>query len=56
VGLLAGSALVLGALVAWFVCVSEPVVAGVMAFGRTHLFTGLFATVGFTASFFLDRV
>ncbi|WP_240341098.1 ZIP family metal transporter [Nocardioides sp. SYSU D00038] len=40
-GLVAGSALVLGALVAWFVRVPQPVVAGVMAFGAGVLISAL---------------
>ena len=40
-GLLAGGALVLGALVAWFVRVSQDVVAGVMAFGAGVLLSAL---------------
>ncbi|KRF13811.1 ZIP family zinc transporter [Nocardioides sp. Soil797] len=40
-GLLAGGALVLGALVAWFVKVPRPVVAGVMAFGAGVLISAL---------------
>jgi zinc transporter, ZIP family len=40
-GLLAGSALVLGALVAWFVRVPQAVVAGVMAFGAGVLISAL---------------
>lgn len=40
-GLLAGGALVLGALVAWFVRVPRPVVAGVMAFGAGVLISAL---------------
>ena len=39
-GLLAGGALVLGALVAWFVRVPQKVVAGVMAFGATFVDRG----------------
>lgn len=40
-GLLAGSTLVLGALVAWFVRVPQTVVAGVMAFGAGVLISAL---------------
>ena len=40
-GLLAGGALVLGALVAWFVRVPQPVVAGIMAFGAGVLISAL---------------
>lgn len=40
-GLLAGSALVLGALIAWFVPVPQRVVAGVMAFGAGVLISAL---------------
>ncbi|MDN4173790.1 ZIP family zinc transporter [Nocardioides sp. SOB77] len=40
-GLLAGGALVLGALVAWFVAVPQRVVAGVMAFGAGVLISAL---------------
>lgn len=40
-GLLAGSALVLGSLVAWFVRVPAPVVAAVMAFGSGVLISAL---------------
>lgn len=40
-GLLAGGALVLGALIAWFVRVPQPVVAGVMAFGAGVLISAL---------------
>jgi ZIP family zinc transporter len=40
-GLLAGGALVLGALVAWYVRVSQPVVASVMAFGAGVLISAL---------------
>ena len=40
-GLLAGGALVLGALVAWFVPVPQKVVAGVMAFGAGVLISAL---------------
>ncbi len=40
-GLLAGGALVIGALVAWLVRVPQPVVAGVMAFGSGVLISAL---------------
>lgn len=40
-GLLAGGALVLGALVAWFVTVPQRVVAGIMAFGAGVLISAL---------------
>ncbi|QIX27793.1 ZIP family zinc transporter [Nocardioides sp. JQ2195] len=40
-GVLAGGALVLGALVAWFVKVPRPIVAGVMAFGAGVLISAL---------------
>jgi len=40
-GLLAGGALVIGALVAWFVTVPQRVVAGVMAFGAGVLISAL---------------
>jgi len=40
-GLLAGGALVVGALVAWFVRVPQPVVAAVMAFGSGVLISAL---------------
>jgi ZIP family zinc transporter len=40
-GLLAGGALVLGALIAWFVRVPQPVVASVMAFGAGVLISAL---------------
>ncbi|MFI5428219.1 ZIP family metal transporter [Aeromicrobium sp. UC242_57] len=40
-GLLAGGALVLGALIAWLVRVPQPVVAGVMAFGSGVLISAL---------------
>lgn len=40
-GLLAGGALVLGALIAWFVRVPQPVVAAVMAFGSGVLISAL---------------
>ena len=40
-GLLAGGALVVGALVAWLVRVPQPVVAGVMAFGSGVLISAL---------------
>lgn len=41
IGLAAGSALVLGALIAWFVRVPDAVVAGVMAFGSGVLISAL---------------
>ncbi len=40
-GLLAGGALVVGALVAWFVSVPRQVVAGIMAFGAGVLISAL---------------
>ena len=40
-GLLAGGALVIGALIAWFVRVPQPVVASVMAFGSGVLISAL---------------
>lgn len=54
-GLIAGLALLLGGVTAWFVPVSTKVVAGNMAFGSgvlisAALYSGLIATLGFLAA------